>query len=71
MRKIRQGGNQATLEVGTTPASGQYWHHHTEKNLTERDTYLVKYTVITCTPTHDSREGGEGARICKDLPTQS
>ena len=27
--------------------------------------------ILTCTPPHDSREGGEGARIRQDSPAQS
>ena len=34
----RQGGT--TLQAATN------WHHHTEKNLSERDTYNVKYLPV-------------------------
>ena len=33
------------------------------------NTYL--HGILTCTPPHDSSEGGEGARIRQDSPAQS
>ena len=63
MRKIRQGGNQATREPPLRAAA--IWH----RENTQRTGYLP--SDITCAPTHDSREGGEGARIREDSLAQS
>ena len=45
------------------------WHRHTERILSGKNTYPSG--ILTCAPTRDSREGGEGARIRKDSPAQS
>ena len=45
------------------------WQRHTERILSGKNTYPSE--IPTCTPTHDSREGREGARIRQDSPAQS
>ena len=44
------------------------WHCHTERVLSGKNTY--PRGILTCTPPHDSREGGEGARIRQDSPAE-
>ena len=39
------------------------WHRHTERILSGKNTHPSE--ILTRAPTHDSREGGEGARGLK------
>ena len=69
LRKIQQGGYQATLKWEPPLPAAANWHCHTETILSGKNTYPSE--ILTGAPTHDSREGGEGERIRKDSPTQS